>query len=71
MGLNAWQLLLWIAGLELISVPLIIFTANAIVIGYFKTKQNFVTTTIRSFGKVLEDVGKEMLNKKSEDDRNV
>lgn len=69
MGLNSWQMLLWIAGLELISVPLIIFMANAIVIGYFKTKQNFIATTVRSFGKVLEDTGKGLLNKNSEGDK--
>lgn len=69
-ALNPWQLLLWIAGLELISVPLIIFTANAIMIGYFKAKENHVAKMLNAFSATVENFTKTVFAKTSKEDNN-
>lgn len=69
-ALNPWQLLLWIAGLELISVPLIIFTANAIMIGYFKAKENHIAKMLNAFSGTIENITKTVFAKTSKEDNN-
>ena len=62
-SLNPWQLLAWIAALELISVPLIIFTVNAITIGKYKAQEQHQAKMIGTAGKVFETFGKELAAK--------
>jgi len=57
-SLTPVQLLLWIAGLELISIPLIIFTVNAIFIGFFKAKEQHQGRMLNSLAKTIETIAK-------------
>lgn len=61
--LAPWQLLAWITGLELISAPLIIFTVNAIMVGYFKLKEQHHARMVGAAGKVFEKIGSELGDK--------
>lgn len=65
--LTPWQMILWIAGLELISIPLIIFTVNAIMIGYFKLKEKHAAELIGGIGKVFETLGNDLTKKIKEE----
>ena len=58
--MNPWQILLWIAGLELISIPLFIFTINAIVIGYFKIKEQHQVKIMNGLSEVLKKTGDDL-----------
>lgn len=65
-NLTPWQMLLWIAGLELISVPLFIFTFNAIAIGYFKLKEQHQSRIMNGLSEVFKKAGtdlEKMVNK--------
>lgn len=57
MGLSPWQLLMWIAGLELISIPLLIFLINSIIIGYFKIKEQHQAKMLKALGVMIESFG--------------
>ena len=61
--MNPWQMLLWIAGLELISIPLFIFTINAIMIGYFKVKEQQQVKIMDGLSAVIKKAGDELVNK--------
>lgn len=58
--MNPWQMLLWIAGLELISIPLFIFTINAIVIGYYKVKEQHQVKIMNGLSEVLKKTGDDL-----------
>lgn len=58
MGLSPWQFLLWIAGLELISIPLLIFLMNAIFVAWFRLKELHQIKVIRSIGEAMESISK-------------
>lgn len=68
--LNPWQLLVWIAGLELISVPLIIFMINAIVIGYFKVKEQHQIKFINALSELLKQAGNDLSAKINKEENN-
>lgn len=69
--LNPWQLLAWIVALELISVPLIIFCVNSIIIGYFKMKEQHSARIAKAGSEALKSLTEGMLEgiaiKKKED----
>lgn len=65
-SLTPMQLLLWIAGLELISIPLIIFTANAIMIGFFRAKEQHQGRVANSISLSFEKIAKEVSDKLNE-----
>lgn len=58
--MNPWQMLLWIAGLELISIPLFIFTFNSIMIGYYKIKEQHQVKIINGLSEVLKKTGDDL-----------
>ena len=60
MGLNAWQLILWIICIEALSVPIIAILVNTIVICYYNTKTKFLKGIIGAFGKTLEQAVQNM-----------
>lgn len=68
-GMAPWQVLVWIMGLELISAPIIIFTVNAISIGFFRAKEQHQARLLGSLGKILETAGNN-LDKIKEDLKN-
>ena len=65
-----WQILLWIAGVELISIPLIVFTTNAIFIGYFKLKEQHFVKMLNSVTTVLNAMIDAATNKLREEKNN-
>lgn len=65
--LNPWQLLLWIVGLELLSLPLIVGGINSAFNGYFKAKEQHVGKLAKAIGDSLTEAAKTMIKKKEED----
>ena len=61
-NLTAWQMLLWIAGLELISIPLCIFMFNSIMIGYYKIKEQHQTRFMKAISEVIAKAGNDLSN---------
>ena len=47
--MNPWQVLLWWVCIAAVTIPLIIFTVNAILIGYYKIKEQHI-------GKILSKI---------------
>ncbi len=58
MHLNAWQLLIWIVGLELLSAPILVFIVNSATNGYFKAKEQHYGRVAGAIGKAMESNGK-------------
>lgn len=58
MHLNAWQLLIWIVGLELLSAPILVFIINSAANGYFKAKEQHYGRVAGAIGKAMESNGK-------------
>lgn len=75
--MNPWKMLLWIAGLELISIPLFIFTINAVIIGYYKVKEQHQAKHMNAISEVIKKAGsdfaqsiKDKLEESKEDNNN-
>lgn len=60
MGLNAWQLMLWIICIEALSVPIIAVLVNTIIICRYNAKTKFLKGIIAAFGKTLEQAVQNM-----------
>lgn len=60
MHLNAWQLILWILGLEIVSAPIVVAVVKAIMDGYFHCKEMHFGRVAGVVGKILESNGKEL-----------
>lgn len=58
MHLTAWQLLIWIVGLELLSAPILVFIINSATNGYFKAKEQHYGRVAGAIGKAMESNGK-------------
>lgn len=62
LGLNAWQMVLWIVGLEILSAPIIASTFNVIFTGYFKAKGQYIGLIAKAssdaLGKTLDGLQK-------------
>lgn len=56
--MNAWQLLIWIVGLELLSAPILVFVINSATNGYFKAKEQHYGRMAGAIGKAMESNGK-------------
>lgn len=65
--LNPWQMLLWIIGLELLSLPLIVAAANSIINAYYKAKEAHHGRILNALSKTIDEVTKTM--KKRTDER--
>lgn len=62
------QLLLWILALEVLSVPVIVFCVNAIMIAYQKIKQENEVKRFKAIGGTLEHLAKNMTSLKPSED---
>lgn len=69
-SMNPWQVLVWIAGLEVISIPLVIFMVNAIVIGYYKVKEQHQVRMLNALGGLFEKIGNDISSKKNKEENN-
>lgn len=65
-GMNAWQFLLWIIGLEIASYPLLVGLMNSIIDGYFKAKEKHIGRVAKAVGDSLQAAFNE-IKKKSEE----
>ena len=65
-NLSPWQLLLWIAGVELITLPLVIFCGKSIIHGYFESKREYLTSLLNAAGKTIEQMVKDGMPNKEE-----
>lgn len=73
-NLNPWQILLWIAGLEIVSAPIVIAMANGIFTGYFRAKEIHSGKVAKAIGNALQSMDlKDALSllKKEEEKKNA
>lgn len=61
--LTPWQLLLWIAAVEMISIPLVVFMCTAINNAKNRAKEQHVARTFAMFGKAFEKTVNDILPK--------
>lgn len=67
MGLNAWQLMLWIICLAALLVPIIAILVNTIFIGYYKAKASFLGKILKALSATIDQAVKGV-GKKDEQD---
>lgn len=58
MGLNAWQLMLWIICLAALLVPIIAILVNTIFIGYYKAKASFLGKILKALSATIDQAVK-------------
>lgn len=58
MGLNAWQLILWIICLAALLVPIIAVLVNTIFIGYYKAKASFLGKILKALSATIDQAVK-------------
>lgn len=58
MGLNAWQLILWIICLAALLVPIIAILVNTIFIGYYKAKASFLGKILKALSATIDQAVK-------------
>lgn len=62
-NLTAWQMLLWIVGLEIISAPIIVTVANSIINAKYKARELHAARMAKAVGGVLEKIGNDVNSK--------
>lgn len=67
MGLNAWQLMLWIVCLAALLVPIIAILVDTIFIGYYKQKASFLGKILKALSATIDQAVKGV-GKKDEQD---
>lgn len=60
MGLNAWQLMLWIICLAALLVPIIAILVNTIFIGYYKAKAGYLGKILKTLSATIDQAVKGM-----------
>ena len=60
MGLNAWQLMLWIVCLAALLVPIIVILVNAIIISFYKAKVSYLGKILKALSATIEQAVKGM-----------
>jgi hypothetical protein len=59
-GLNAWQLMLWIVCLAALLVPIIAILVNAIIISFYKAKVSYLGKVLKALSATIEQAVKGM-----------
>lgn len=67
MGLNAWQLMLWIVCLAALLVPIIAILVNTIIISFYKAKAGYLGKIMKALSATIDQAAKGM-GKKDEQD---
>lgn len=62
-NLNPWQTLLWIAALEIITLPLLVGFISSIFDAWFRAKEKSIGRLVRATGKMLTEIGKSIKEK--------
>ena len=65
-NLNAWQLLLWISGLEILSAPIIVTIVNSVQNNRYKAREAHIGRMSKAFGEMLTKVAEDIQKKASE-----
>ena len=60
MEMSPLQTLLWIVGLELLSLPLIVGGVRAIVEGYFQSKEKHWSRVLTAAGNTIKKIGEDI-----------
>lgn len=60
MGLNAWQLMLWIVCLAALLVPIIAILVNTIIISFYKAKASYLGKILNALSATIEQAVKGM-----------
>lgn len=60
MEMSPLQTLLWIVGLELLSLPLIVGGVRAIIEGYFQSKEKHWTRVLTAAGNTIKKIGEDI-----------
>lgn len=58
MGLNAWQLILWIVCLAALLVPIIAILVNTIIISFYKAKVSYLRKILEALSATIEQAVK-------------
>lgn len=58
LSLTPMQLFIWIVCLELISAPIIVFVATAIIIAKRRSKEQYITTMLKGTASAIETYDK-------------
>ncbi len=58
MGLNAWQLMLWIVCLAVLLAPIIAILVNTIIIALYKAKATYLGNILKALSATMEQVFK-------------
>ena len=66
MGLNAWQLMLWIVCLAALLVPIIAILVNTIFIGYYKAKAGYLGKIMKALSATIDQAVRSKGEKKDE-----
>ena len=60
MEMSPLQMLLWIVGLELLSLPLIVGGVRAIIEGYFQSKEKHWSRVLTAAGNTIKKIGEDI-----------
>ena len=66
MGLNAWQLMLWIVCLAALLVPIIAILVNTIIISFYKAKAGYLGKIMKALSTTIDQAVKSKGEKKDE-----
>jgi len=58
MGLNAWQLMLWIVCLAALLVPIIAILVNTIIISFYKAKAGYLGKILKALSATIDQAVK-------------
>ena len=61
MEMSPLQTLLWILGLELLSLPLIVGGVRAIIEGYFQSKEKHWSRVMTAAGNTIKKIGEDIM----------
>lgn len=67
MGLNAWQLMLWIICLAAFLVPIIAILVNTIIISFYKAKAGYLGKIMKALSATIDQAVKGMEKKNEQD----
>ena len=62
-----WQLLLWIVGLEVITLPLLVGFAKSIITGYFAEKRKYLGDLAKALGETVSKMANDIKKEKSDE----
>ena len=65
--MTPWQLLVWIVGLEVITLPLIVGFVKSIITGYFAEKRKYLGDLAKALGETVSKMANDIKKEKSDE----